>query len=118
MTAARARDIRLCRDRRPHETGISISMREICFPYPFVAPLCLRLTIAAVFGWSGWSDLHDTDARSRSLGMDKPFAIHPGAAELAGALGVASGRRGPVVPREIPWTIPRTGASSSGQAQL
>jgi putative oxidoreductase len=66
-------------------------MREIYLPYPDAALLCLRLMIAAIFGWSGWSDLKEPDARSKSIGMSKPFTLFLGAAELAGALGVASG---------------------------
>ena len=60
-------------------------------PYPDVALLCLRLIVAAIFGTSGWSDLSDPDARSKSIEMSKGFTIFLGAAELAGALGIAAG---------------------------
>jgi putative oxidoreductase len=56
-----------------------------------VALLLLRLMVAAIFGASGWSHLKDPAERSQSIGMSKGFTIFLGAAELAGALGVALG---------------------------
>jgi putative oxidoreductase len=66
-------------------------MHEIYLPYADFSLLCLRLMIAAVFGSSGWSHLSNLEARSKSIGMSKPFTIFLGVAELFGALGVASG---------------------------
>jgi putative oxidoreductase len=53
--------------------------------------LLLRLMVAAIFGASGWGDLKAPEARSQSIGMSKNFTIFLGAAELAGALGLAFG---------------------------
>ncbi|HYX52091.1 MAG TPA: DoxX family protein [Candidatus Limnocylindrales bacterium] len=53
--------------------------------------LLLRLMVAAIFGTSGWSHLKDPEGRSKSIGMSKGFTVFLGAAELAGALGVAFG---------------------------
>jgi len=53
--------------------------------------LLLRLMIAAVFGTSGWSHLTHPAERAQSIGMSKGFTFFLGAAELAGALGVAFG---------------------------
>ncbi len=55
------------------------------------ALLLLRLMIAAVFGTSGYSHLKDPAGRAQSIGMSKGFTLFLGAAELAGALGVAFG---------------------------
>ncbi len=55
------------------------------------ALLLLRLMIAAIFGTSGWSHLKDPAGRAQSIGMSKGFTVFLGAAELAGALGVAFG---------------------------
>ncbi len=55
------------------------------------ALLLLRLTIAAVFATSGYSHLKDPAGRSQSIGMSQSFTVFLGAAELAGALGVAFG---------------------------
>ncbi|HEY2498557.1 MAG TPA: DoxX family protein [Candidatus Angelobacter sp.] len=53
--------------------------------------LLLRLMVAAIFASSGWSHLKDPEERSKSIGMSKGFTLFLGAAELAGALGVAFG---------------------------
>jgi len=53
--------------------------------------LLLRLMVAAVFAASGWSHLKDPEGRSKSIGMSKGFTVFLGAAEMAGALGVAVG---------------------------
>ncbi|MGB0036516.1 MAG: DoxX family protein [Candidatus Acidiferrales bacterium] len=59
--------------------------------YRDLALLLLRLMIAVVFAASGWSDLKDPEARSKSIEMPKRFTIFLGVAELAGALGLALG---------------------------
>jgi putative oxidoreductase len=56
-----------------------------------LALLLLRLIVAAIIGSSGWSHLTRAEERSRSIGMSKGFTLFLGAAELAGALGVAFG---------------------------
>ncbi len=53
--------------------------------------LLLRLMVALVFAASGFSDLKNPDARSKSIGMSKGFAIFLGIAEVAGGLGLAFG---------------------------
>ena len=53
--------------------------------------LLLRLMVAAVFATSGWSHLKDPKGRAHSIGMSPSFTAFLGAAELAGALGVAFG---------------------------
>jgi len=53
--------------------------------------LLLRLMVAAVFATSGWSHLKDPKSRAQSIGMRPGFTAFLGAAELAGALGVAFG---------------------------
>ena len=53
--------------------------------------LLLRLLVAAIFAASAWNHLKDPEARSKSIGMSKGFTAFLGAAELAGALGVALG---------------------------
>jgi putative oxidoreductase len=53
--------------------------------------LLLRLMVAAVFGTSGWSHLKDPQRRAQSIGMSPGFTAFLGAAELAGALGLAFG---------------------------
>lgn len=47
--------------------------------------------VAAIFAASGWSHLKDSEGRGKSIGMSKGFTAFLGAAELAGALGVAFG---------------------------
>lgn len=47
--------------------------------------------VALIFGTSGYSHLKDPEARAKSIGMSKGFTVFLGAAELAGALGVAFG---------------------------
>lgn len=53
--------------------------------------LALRLMIAIVFGWSGWSHASDPVKRAESIGMSATFTRFLGVAELAGSLGVAFG---------------------------
>jgi putative oxidoreductase len=51
----------------------------------------MRLMVGAVFITSGWSDLRNPEARSKSIGMSKPLTIFLGAAEVLGSLGVMFG---------------------------
>jgi putative oxidoreductase len=53
--------------------------------------LLLRLMVGLVFVTSGYSHLKDPEARSKSIGMSKPFTIFLGIAEVSGGLGVAFG---------------------------
>jgi putative oxidoreductase len=53
--------------------------------------LLLRLMVALIFVTSGYSHLKDPAARAKGIGMSKTFTIFLGAAEVAGALGVALG---------------------------
>jgi putative oxidoreductase len=53
--------------------------------------LLLRLMVGLIFVASGYSHLKDPAARAKSIGMSKPLTIFLGAAEVAGALGVAFG---------------------------
>lgn len=53
--------------------------------------LLLRLMVAAVFAASGWSHIRDPRGRAESIGASPQFTALLGAAELAGALGVAFG---------------------------
>ncbi len=55
------------------------------------ALLALRLMIAAAFFTSGWSHARDPEGRGKSIGMSKQFTLFLGAAEMAGAVGVAVG---------------------------
>jgi putative oxidoreductase len=68
-------------------------MRMIPYSSNFAdtALLLLRLMVAAIFAASGLSDLKDPAGRSKSIGMSTGGTIFLGAAELAGALGVALG---------------------------
>ena len=53
--------------------------------------LLLRLMVSVVFITSGWNDLKDPEARSKSTGIGKGFTIFLGAAEVAGSLGIVFG---------------------------
>ncbi len=53
--------------------------------------LLLRLMVGLVFIASGYSDLTDPEARSKSIEMSKGFTIFLGCAEVAGGLGVGLG---------------------------
>ena len=64
---------------------------EIYLPYADVALLLVRLMLAAIFVTSGWADLADPVARSKSIGMSKPVTILVGLAEVSGGLGLAAG---------------------------
>jgi putative oxidoreductase len=56
-----------------------------------LALLLLRIIVAVVFAGSGWGHLTRAEERSKSIGMGKAFTMFLGAAELAGALGLACG---------------------------
>lgn len=66
-------------------------MPDLVLPYGNLALLFMRLVVALVFGSSGWSHLTKPEERSKSIGMSKPFTIFLGIAEVAGALGLATG---------------------------
>jgi putative oxidoreductase len=53
--------------------------------------LLLRLMVGLIFVASGYSHLKDPAARAKGIGVSKTFTIFLGAAEVAGALGVAFG---------------------------
>jgi putative oxidoreductase len=56
-----------------------------------LALLLMRLMVGLIFGASGWKHLTNPAERSKDIGMSKGFTVFLGAAELAGALGVAFG---------------------------
>lgn len=56
-----------------------------------ISLLLLRLMVALVFGTSGFSHLKSPRERAESLGLSVPLTVFIGAAEVAGALGVAFG---------------------------
>src|SRR5438093_12102436 len=53
--------------------------------------LLLRLMVAIVFISSGWADVKDPEARSKSIGLSRGLTVLLGIAELAYGLGVAFG---------------------------
>jgi putative oxidoreductase len=53
--------------------------------------LLLRLTVALVFGTSGFNHLKSPRARAESLGLSVPLTVLIGVAEVAGALGLTFG---------------------------
>src|SRR6202451_2086350 len=53
--------------------------------------LLLRIMAGATYADSGYNTLRDPDARSRSIGMSKNFAVFLGVAELAGGVGLILG---------------------------
>jgi putative oxidoreductase len=55
------------------------------------ALLLMRLVVALVFGTSGFNHLKSPRARAESLGLSVGFTVFLGAAELAGAVGLAVG---------------------------
>lgn len=65
-------------------------MRDI-LPLSDVAFLFMRLLVALTFGYSGWMHVTHLEERSKSIGMSKAFTAFLGIAELAGALGLATG---------------------------
>jgi putative oxidoreductase len=55
------------------------------------ALLLLRLMAGLIYADSGFKDLRDPSARSKSIGMSKNFAIFLAVAELAGGAGIILG---------------------------
>jgi putative oxidoreductase len=55
------------------------------------ALLALRLMVAVVFFWSGLSHARKPTERAKSIGTAPGVALFLGVAEMAGALGVATG---------------------------
>jgi putative oxidoreductase len=53
--------------------------------------LLLRIMAGATYADSGYNTLRDPDARSRSIGMSRNFAVFLGVAELAGGVGLILG---------------------------
>lgn len=53
--------------------------------------LLLRIMVGLIFAGSGYRDLKDPDARSKSIGMPKGFVLFLAGAELAGGAGVILG---------------------------
>lgn len=53
--------------------------------------LFLRLMAGAIYANSGYNDLKNPDARSKSIGMPKSFTIFLAGAELAGGAGLILG---------------------------
>jgi putative oxidoreductase len=53
--------------------------------------LMLRLLVGATYIKSGYSDLKDSDARAKSIGMSRRFTIFLAVAELAGGAGLVVG---------------------------
>lgn len=56
-----------------------------------LALLLLRLTIAAIFGTSGWSHMTEPKQRAESIGMSPGFTLVLGVLEVAGAASIALG---------------------------
>jgi putative oxidoreductase len=59
--------------------------------YTDVSLLLLRLMVAVIFFASGLRHARDPRRRASSIGMSPAFTLVLGIAEMAGALGVASG---------------------------
>ena len=55
------------------------------------ALLLLRIMAGATYANSGYNDIKDPEARSKSIGMPKSFTIFLAAAELAGGAGLILG---------------------------
>jgi putative oxidoreductase len=56
-----------------------------------ISLLLLRLVVALIYLLSGWGYIANPTGKSKSIGMSKPFTVFLGVAEVAGALGLASG---------------------------
>jgi putative oxidoreductase len=69
----------------------TLPIHDLSLPYGNEALLLLRLMIAAIFGFSGWSHVTKPAERAKSIGMSKPFTVFLGSAEVAGALGILFG---------------------------
>ncbi len=55
------------------------------------ALLAMRLVVAVIFFWSGFAHARKPKERGKSIGAPPAVALFLGIAEMAGALGVASG---------------------------
>ena len=53
--------------------------------------LLLRLMVGAIYVDSGYSDLKDPDARSKSIGQSKGFTMFLAVAEVAGGIAIIIG---------------------------
>ncbi|MBV8344688.1 MAG: DoxX family protein [Candidatus Eremiobacteraeota bacterium] len=51
----------------------------------------MRVMVGVIFAGSGYDDLKDPDARSKSIGLPKAFTILLAAAEIAGGIAVIVG---------------------------
>jgi putative oxidoreductase len=60
-------------------------------PFTDYGLLFLRIMIGLIYVDSGYNDLRDPDARSKSIGLPKGFTIFLAVAELAGGAGVIFG---------------------------
>jgi putative oxidoreductase len=60
-------------------------------PLTGYALLFLRVMAGVIYAGSGFNDLKDPDARSKSIGMPKPFTIFLAVAEIAGGAGLILG---------------------------
>jgi putative oxidoreductase len=60
-------------------------------PFADYSLLFLRIMIGIVFASSGYDDLKDPEARSKSIGMSKSFTQFLAVAELLGGIGVIVG---------------------------
>lgn len=56
-----------------------------------LALFLLRVWIAILFGWSGWSHVREPRERGRSIGMSPAATAVLGAAELVGAVLLVTG---------------------------
>jgi putative oxidoreductase len=60
-------------------------------PFTDYGMLFLRVMAGAIYVDSGYNDLKDPEARSKSIGMSKGFAVFLGAAEVAGGAAIVVG---------------------------
>ena len=60
-------------------------------PFTPYGLLFLRLMAGIIYAGSGYNDLKDPDARSKSIGMPKGFTLFLAAAEMAGGAGIILG---------------------------
>jgi putative oxidoreductase len=71
--------------------GLAMLMLSGALQFAHWSLFLLRLMVAVVFGTSGLSHLKAPQERANSIGMSVGATIFIGAAELAGALGLAVG---------------------------
>ncbi len=60
-------------------------------PFTPYGLLFLRLMAGIVYAGSGYNDLKDPEARSKSIGMPKAFTVFLAVAEIAGGAGLILG---------------------------